>query len=104
METATRPVAGWCLGCGGSVTADEAFCPACGTRQVPDRPMPVDRIDEQAERLARSANAWLLAAFVAAALLVFVTAVLAGWFTAEVSDDDTDPIGRNGAASVDDGW
>jgi hypothetical protein len=65
--------------------------------------MPVDRIDEQTERLARSANAWLLAAFAAAAVLLFVTAVLAGWFTAEVSEDDTDPIGRNSGALVDDG-
>jgi hypothetical protein len=63
--------------------------------------MPVDRIDEQSERLARSANAWLLAAFAAAATLLLVAAVLAGWFTAEVSEDDNDPIGRNGAASVD---
>lgn len=102
MATAMEPVAGWCLGCGARVTVEEAFCPTCGTRQVPDRPMPVDRAGEHTERLARSANAWLLMAIITGVVLLLLAAVLAGWIGASVSDDD-DPerIGRSAAESVD---
>jgi hypothetical protein len=103
MTTAMEPAAGWCLGCGTRVTVEEAFCPTCGTRQVPDRPMPVDGLGEDSERLARSTNAWLLAAIVIGTVLLLVAAILAGWFGAAVSeDDDADRIGRGAAASVED--
>jgi len=102
MTTAMEPAAGWCLGCGTRVTVEEVFCPMCGTRQVPDRPMPVDR-GEDAERLVRSTNAWLLAAIVTGTVLLLVAAILAGWFGAAVSeDDDVDRIGRGAAESVED--
>jgi len=65
--------------------------------------MPVDGLGEDAERLVRSTNAWLLAAIVTGTVLLLVAAILAGWFGAAVSeDDDVDRVGRGAAAPVED--
>jgi hypothetical protein len=57
-----------CFGCGELVDDDAVFCPACGTRQIPDGWMPTTW--GETERLARSTNSWILAGVVAVALLL----------------------------------
>lgn len=84
--SATR--SGPCLGCGEMVAADAGFCPVCGTRQDPDRPMPVQSSPVETERLARSANAWLLAALVAVGLLVLTVGIVGGWIGASFNNGD----------------
>ncbi len=98
MAVGTEQRAGWCLGCGRQVTTDDAFCPACGTRQVPDRPMPTVEVDGETERLARSATAWLVVAFVAATVLLLVGAVVVGWLAAALSGDGHESDDGSGAA------
>jgi RNA polymerase subunit RPABC4/transcription elongation factor Spt4 len=57
-----------CFGCGELVDGDAAFCPGCGTRQIPDGLLPTTRVET--ERLARSTNSWILAGLIAVALLL----------------------------------
>jgi hypothetical protein len=71
-------LAGTCLGCGEQVPAESAFCPRCGTRQDPDRPMPEDVPPGETERLRHSANAWLVTAMVVGAVVLFLLGVLVG--------------------------
>jgi hypothetical protein len=88
MAVAMNPTAsGRCLGCGELVTVDASFCPACGTRQIPDRPMPASVVPEETERLGRSANAWLLAALLAGAMLFLAVGILVGRLGATVTRD-----------------
>jgi hypothetical protein len=88
--TSTSP----CLGCGRLVDGDAAFCPVCGTRQIPDRPAPVTDMPGETERLARSTNAWMLAALAAMAMLLvavgMVASTVSATMTGDVSDDGAD--------------
>lgn len=92
-------VAGTCLGCGELVAADAGFCPACGTRQVPDRPMPVTVMQDETERLGRSATAWLVAALVAGAVLLLAVGMLVGRLAATLTAEGDD--GGDAAATMD---
>jgi hypothetical protein len=87
MAVALDPTrAGTCLGCGEVVDADASFCPSCGTRQVADRPMPVEPPPQQVEhvdRMGHSANLWVATALVSLVLLVLAVGILVGWVGAE---------------------
>jgi hypothetical protein len=97
-RTSTSP----CFGCGKLVDGDAAFCPVCGTRQIPDRPMPVRATPGETEGLARSTNAWMLAALAAMAMLLLAVGMVAGTvsatMTGDVSGDDVD---SDAAATMD---
>ncbi len=82
-QTPTSP----CLGCGEMVDGDSGFCPDCGTRQIPDRPMPVRATPGETERLARSTNAWILTALAAMAALLLAGGIVAGRVSATMSGD-----------------
>jgi hypothetical protein len=102
MAVAMKPtVAGTCLGCGELVTPDEAFCPACGTRQAPDRPMPVTGMVDEAERLGRSTNAWFVAALVVGAVLLLVAGTLMGRLGATMTSDGSDAAAETAAETMD---
>jgi hypothetical protein len=102
MAVAMKPtVAGTCLGCGELVTPDEAFCPACGTRQAPDRPMPVTGMVDEAERLGRSTNAWFVAALVVGAVLLLVAGTLVGRLGATMTSDGSDAATETAAETMD---
>lgn len=89
MAVATKPTrSGPCLGCGEMVAPEAGFCPVCGTRQDPDRPMPVLTSPAETERLARSTNAWLLAAIVALGLLVLAVGIVGGWIGASLNGEE----------------
>jgi hypothetical protein len=81
-----------CVGCGELVDGDAAFCPVCGTGQIPDRPAPVTDTPGETERLARSTNAWILAALAAVAMLLVAVGMVActvrATMTGDVGDDD----------------
>jgi hypothetical protein len=85
-QTPTSP----CLGCGEMVDGDSGFCPDCGTRQIPDRPMPVRATPGETERLARSTNAWILTALAAMAALLLAGGIVAGRVSATMSGDGGD--------------
>jgi predicted nucleic acid-binding Zn ribbon protein len=65
-----------CLGCGQLVDDDAVFCSACGTRQIPDRP--VVTYERETERLARSTNAWILVGLAAGALILLAVWMVMG--------------------------
>lgn len=96
-----RTGAGMCQGCGELIPDNAAFCPVCGTRQVPDRRMPGDRApveDFETELLGRSANAWLLASVVAGALLFLAVGIVGGWIGAHLIGGDGSGDADSGAA------
>lgn len=102
MAVALKPtVGGACLGCGELVAPDAHFCPACGTRQVPDRPMPVAVTPDETERLGRSANAWLVAAFVAGAALLLAVGMLVGRLGATMTGGGDGGDGGDAADTMD---
>lgn len=78
MATTLQPAAVTCQGCGDAVDLDAHFCPHCGTRQVPDRPMPVDRRVGEPQRLGRSVLLWMALGLVAAAVLLVTVGILLG--------------------------
>ena len=82
-RTSTSP----CRGCGKLVDGDAAFCSVCGTRQIPDRPMPVRVTPGETERLARSTNAWMLAVLAAMAMLLVGVGMVAGTVSATMTGD-----------------
>jgi hypothetical protein len=86
-----------CLGCGELVEADVAFCSTCGTRQIPDRPMPVTASTAEADRLERSTHTWLLLALVVGAVLLLVVGLMVGGLMATTRDDD----GAGGGGTAD---
>jgi hypothetical protein len=91
MAVATTPTStSPCLGCGRLVDVDDAFCPVCGTRQIPDRPLPVMDTPGETERLARSTNAYILGALAVVAVLLIAAGMLAGRLSATMPDDATD--------------
>jgi RNA polymerase subunit RPABC4/transcription elongation factor Spt4 len=87
-----RSLTGLCVGCGKLVDGDAVFCPVCGTRQIPDRRTPVTATPGETEQLARSTNAWILAALAATAMLIVAVGMVAGTMSAtrtgDVGDDD----------------
>ncbi|HEX6569656.1 MAG TPA: zinc ribbon domain-containing protein [Acidimicrobiales bacterium] len=100
MTVAAKPtVAGACLGCGKLVAADAAFCPVCGTRQVPDRPMPVTVPFDETERLGHSANWWLVAAFLAAGALFLAIGILGAVVGTAIDSEGGDGSGSDGSAA-----
>jgi hypothetical protein len=93
MAVAMRPTPiSSCLGCGELVDGDAAFCPVCGTRQIPDQPMATTRVET--ERLARSTNAWILAGLAAGALMLVAVGMVTGMVSATMDGlaggDDAD--------------
>src|SRR5687767_9651968 len=93
-DTLDRTLAGPCLGCGELLDSDAMFCPACGTRQDPDRPMPVRATPADTERLARSTKTWILALLAAGAVMLVAVGMMAGTMSATMAGDD----GASGAA------
>jgi len=89
-----------CLGCGELVDGDAAFCPTCGTRQVADRPMPVDDPSVEAARLERSTHAWLLAGLAAVAVLLLLLGVVVGGLVTGALDDSGDAGGDEAGDST----
>jgi hypothetical protein len=103
--TLDRTLAGPCLGCGELLEPDATFCPECGTRQAPDRPMPVRATPADTDRLARSTNMWIVSALVAVALLLVAVGMLAGTMSATVAGDERAPgDGGEGAAATMDAY
>lgn len=101
MAVATKPTrSGPCLGCGEMVAPEAGFCPVCGTRQDPDRPMPLQDLPEQTERLARSTNAWLLASLVALGLVLLAAGIVGGWIGAALNDGDGGTAAEGDAAAA----
>jgi len=98
MAVATRPSV--CAGCGQPVAAGDAFCPVCGTRLVPDRPMPVRVGPADTERAARSTNGWLLAALVVTALVLAVAGLVGAWIGAQVAEVDPGGAAGDGDAAA----
>jgi hypothetical protein len=93
MAVAMRPtLTSPCLGCGELVDGDAAFCPACGTRQIPDPPMATARVET--ELLARSTNAWIAAGLAAGALMLLAVGLVTGIVSATMDGvaggDDAD--------------
>jgi hypothetical protein len=85
--TLDRTLAGPCLGCGELLDPDAMFCPACGTRQDPDQPMPVRSTPADTERLARSTNTWIVALLAAAGVMLVAVGMMVGTMSATVSGD-----------------
>lgn len=100
MRTPTSP----CLGCGELVDGEAGFCPVCGTRQIPDRPMPVRATPNETERLARSTNALILAALAGIAVLLLAVGIVAGRVSATMSGDGDggDDADADAAETMDD--
>ncbi len=96
----TRTPTSPCLGCGELVDGDAGFCPDCGTRQIPDRPMPVRATPAETERLARSTNAWILTALAAMAALLLAGGIVAGRVSATVTGDADGDDADAGAAET----
>jgi hypothetical protein len=101
--TLDRTLATPCLGCGELLEPDATFCPECGTRHLPDRPMPVRGTPADTDRLARSTNLWIVAALGAVALLLVAVGMLAGTMSATMASDDgvSGDGGEDAAATMD---
>lgn len=89
------------MGCGELVVAEARFCPHCGTRQIPDRPMPVNVLHEETEQLGRSATGWMLAVLVAAGLFLLAAGVVVGRLAASADDSDGGAVEGDAADRMD---
>lgn len=101
MATTLQPAAVTCQGCGEVVDLDAHFCPHCGTRQVPDRPMPVDRRVGEPQRLGRSVLLWMALGLVAAAVLLVTVGILLGRLGMSAGEDGDGDADGSAADALD---